>query len=60
MPVTVDRSPATCRNGDNSDHSGDRLRQNGEKATIQNGDNEIQVYTFTVSRPEKFDLGIIT
>ena len=44
-PVAVDLSSAMCRNGDNlnddnSDQSGDRLRQNGEKATSQNGDNE--------------------
>ena len=42
-PVTVGRSPATCRNGDNMnddncDHSSDRLSRNVEKATSQNGD----------------------
>ena len=38
-PVTVDRSQTTCRNGDN--HNDDNsLRQNGEKATIENGENE--------------------
>ena len=40
--VMVDRSLATCRNGDNLNdncgHSGDRLSQNGEKATSQNVD----------------------
>ena len=44
MPVTVDRSPATSRNGnnkscDNCGHSGDILSQNDEKQR-QDSDNE--------------------
>ena len=40
MPVMVDRSPATNRNGnnmsgDNCGHSGDRLSQNGEKQQVK-------------------------
>ena len=43
--ITVDRSPATCRNadtlnGDNCGHGVDRLSQNDDKAKTQNGDNE--------------------
>ena len=60
--LMVDRSPATCRNGDNlnddhSDDSGDRLRQNSEKATGENGNVQRE---FILSRPEQFDLGIIS
>ena len=44
MPVTVDRSPATSRNGNNKScdscgQSGDRLSQNDEKQR-QDSDNE--------------------
>ena len=61
-PGTVDRSPATCRNGDslnddNSDHGSERLRQNGEEAISQNGDNEESLYFHGLKR---IDLGIIT
>ena len=40
--VTVDRQgrKGDNLNGDKCSHSGDRLSQNGEKATSQNGDDE--------------------
>ncbi len=38
--VASDTPNSDNPNGDNCGHSGDRLNQNGEKATSQNGDNE--------------------
>ena len=38
--VAIDTPNSDNLNGDNCGHSGDSLSQNGEKPTIQNGDND--------------------